>query len=62
MYSIPDDILLVRPNAKKIGLISDTHVPDRAKSLPKNLKEYFRDVDLILHAGDITTPDVIHRL
>ncbi|MFC1977506.1 metallophosphoesterase family protein [Chloroflexota bacterium] len=36
-----------------IGLISDTHIPNHAKELPAQLKEVFRGVDLILHAGDI---------
>ncbi len=36
-----------------IGLISDTHIPNHAQELPVQLKEVFRGVDLILHAGDI---------
>ena len=36
-----------------IGLISDTHIPNHAKELPAQLKEAFRGVALILHAGDI---------
>jgi putative phosphoesterase len=39
-----------------IGLISDTHIPDRARQLPDNVLEAFKDVDLILHAGDLTSP------
>ncbi len=62
MYTINTDSFISRPNAKKIGLISDTHVPDRAKSLPEDIKKYFKDVDLILHAGDITTPNVLRQL
>ena len=30
-----------------IGLISDTHIPDRAKILPQNVIDAFKDVDLI---------------
>jgi len=45
-----------------IGLISDTHIPDHAKELPDQLKEVFRGVDLILHAGDIYTPSVLDEL
>ena len=45
-----------------IGLISDTHIPDRAKVLPQNVIEAFNDVDLILHAGDLTSPRVIEEL
>lgn len=45
-----------------IGLISDTHIPDRMKELPEKVFEAFKDVDMILHAGDITSPDVIEEL
>jgi len=45
-----------------IGLISDTHIPDRARQLPDNVLEAFKDVDLILHAGDLTSPKVIEKL
>lgn len=45
-----------------IGLISDTHIPDHAKELPSQLKEVFRGVDLILHAGDIYLPSVLDEL
>jgi putative phosphoesterase len=37
----------------RIGLISDTHIPDAAKELPKQVADIFAGVDLILHAGDI---------
>ncbi|MBQ9160496.1 MAG: metallophosphoesterase [Methanobrevibacter sp.] len=45
-----------------IGLISDTHIPDRAKILPQNVIDAFSDVDLILHAGDLTSPKVLEEL
>ena len=45
-----------------IGLISDTHIPDRAKEIPQKVLEAFSDVDLILHAGDLTSPNVIDEL
>ena len=46
----------------RIGLISDTHIPVDAKVLPSQIKEVFRDVDLILHAGDIYLPSVLDEL
>ncbi len=46
----------------RIGLLSDTHVPVDAKSLPAQIKEIFSDVDLILHAGDIYLPSVLDEL
>ncbi|KZX14361.1 YfcE family phosphodiesterase [Methanobrevibacter curvatus] len=45
-----------------VGLISDTHVGDRVKELPPIIPELFKDVDLILHAGDITSKAVLDRL
>ena len=45
-----------------IGLISDTHIPDRAKESPQKVLEAFSDVDLILHAGDLTSFNVIDDL
>ncbi len=46
----------------RIGLISDTHIPDHAKEIPHKVKEIFRGVDLILHAGDIYEPSVLDDL
>ena len=46
----------------KIGLISDTHIPDRARIVPQKVIDAFSDVDLILHAGDLTSPGVIEEL
>ena len=45
-----------------IGLISDTHIPDRARILPTKVIEAFEDVELIIHAGDLTSPKVIEDL
>ena len=45
-----------------IGLISDTHIPDRRMKLPQKLMETFENVDLILHAGDVTSKSVIEEL
>ena len=46
----------------RIGLISDTHIPDAAKALPPQVKEAFRDVDLIMHAGDLYEVSVLDEL
>ncbi len=45
-----------------IGLISDTHNPDRARQIPQKVLTSFKDVDLIIHAGDLTTQSVIDEL
>ena len=46
----------------RIGLISDTHIPDHAKALPPHLDDVFKDVDLILHAGDMYSLRVLDEL
>ena len=46
----------------RIGLLSDTHIPQAADVLPAELMEAFRGVDLILHAGDIYTTSVLDDL
>jgi putative phosphoesterase len=46
----------------RVGLLSDTHIPDVAKKLPAELIEAFQGVDLILHAGDLYTPSVLDDL
>jgi uncharacterized protein len=46
----------------KVGIISDTHVPGAAPSLPPAVFEIFRGVDLILHAGDIVVSSVLDEL
>lgn len=45
-----------------IAVISDTHIPARARALPQALVEQLRGVDLILHAGDFTTLDTLNYL
>ena len=46
---------------KKIGVISDTHTLSYAK-LPDKLLQALKGVDLILHAGDITSLAVLEGL
>ncbi len=47
---------------KTIGLISDTHIPSRARTLPKEIFTIFQNVDYIIHAGDIVELSVIDEL
>lgn len=46
----------------KVGVISDTHVPTTARSLPPAVFSLFQGVDLILHAGDIVELPVLDEL
>jgi putative phosphoesterase len=46
----------------RIGVLSDTHIPVRARELPDELLQAFARVDLILHAGDLNTLAVLATL
>ena len=46
----------------RIGLLSDTHIPQAAEALPLEITEAFQGVDLILHAGDIYLASVLDDL
>lgn len=50
------------PRPITLGLISDTHMGDRWRTLPPTLPAIFADVDLILHAGDVGELWVLDRL
>lgn len=47
-----------------IGVIADTHIPDRGRELPPKALEVFRQaqVDQIIHAGDISIKSVLTTL
>ena len=42
-----------------IGIISDTHMPRGPRRLPDACVKRLLDVDLILHAGDVTTAEAL---
>ncbi|MBA3028024.1 MAG: metallophosphoesterase family protein [Desulfobacteraceae bacterium] len=46
----------------RIGLISDTHIPDVEDMIPGEIAHSFQGVDLILHAGDIYRSCVLDDL
>jgi putative phosphoesterase len=48
--------------AVDVLLLADTHVPDFARALPPALGPHLPKADLILHAGDATSPDVLQEL
>lgn len=48
--------------AKIVGLISDTHVSKRAHCLPQKVLEVFRNVNYIIHAGDLVELAVVDEL
>lgn len=48
--------------AYRVGVVSDTHVGDALPALPAGVFEALVGVDLIVHAGDVTTTAVLERL
>ncbi|MFA5356164.1 MAG: metallophosphoesterase [Candidatus Omnitrophota bacterium] len=46
----------------KIGVISDTHIPDRTEDIPAEILEAFKGVDMVIHAGDLVEYGVIDKL
>jgi|SRR5689334_19106452 uncharacterized protein len=46
----------------RIGLISDTHIPEACDTLPAPVFEVFRGVDLVMHAGDVYVNRVLDEL
>ena len=48
---------LIRLEAKRVGLISDTH-----NMLRPQVFEVFKDVEVILHAGDVGEDDILDEL
>jgi putative phosphoesterase len=53
---------LSESSAKTVGLISDTHIPIRAKKIPDKVFKVFENVDFIVHAGDLVHLSVIDEL
>ena len=64
MVSQQDEILpkLQESSGKVVGLISDTHIPVRAKEIPREVFKVFENVDYIVHAGDLVALSVVDEL
>lgn len=58
---LPSDLPPERVTAC-LGLISDTHMPDRCPALTPALFDMLQDVDVLLHAGDVGELWVLDRL
>jgi hypothetical protein len=43
-------------------VLADTHAPRRWRRCPPSVARYLRGADLILHAGDVCTADVLDEL
>jgi len=45
-----------------VGVISDTHIPSRARGIPPQVFEVFSGVEAILHAGDVSVRGPLDEL
>jgi hypothetical protein len=45
-----------------VAILSDTHIPRRARALPLACAERLRAAELIIHAGDLTTIAALEEL
>jgi uncharacterized protein len=52
----------VEQTVARLGLIADTHMPERLRSIPDAVFHVFAGVDLILHAGDVGELVVLETL
>ncbi len=50
------------PDVHRIGIISNTHIQSRASRVPDAALRHFEDVELILHAGDLSVLAVLDQL
>lgn len=46
----------------RVGVLSDTHIPEAGRDLPREVYDALRGCDAILHGGDITISRVLDRL
>lgn len=46
----------------RLLLISDTHVPGRARDLPAQVWDEVADADVVVHAGDWVAPELLDSL
>ena len=46
----------------KIVVLSDTHIPERAKDLPEKIYSDLKSAGLLLHAGDVTSLEFFKKL
>jgi putative phosphoesterase len=53
---------LAQDKRVRLLLLADTHVPNRARDLPAQVWEEVEAADVVLHAGDWVTPQLLDEL
>lgn len=56
----PEPIIL--KGCRRVGVLADTHIPHRSKEMPPTVHNLLRGCDVILHAGDLESPDILEPL
>ena len=46
----------------RIGVLSDTHIADSVNDIPVEVINAFKEVDMVIHAGDIVNLEVLDKL
>lgn len=46
----------------RIVVLSDTHIPEKAKSIPEEILPELKTADIIIHAGDLVALNVLEQL
>ena len=46
----------------QIAVIADTHMPRRARELPDECVEIIEQSDLVVHAGDVSTAEILEAI
>lgn len=60
--SLPLSQLATEGVVARVGLISDTHMPERCAAFPAPVFDVLQGIDLLLHAGDVGELWVLDRL
>ena len=50
------------PECRRIGVLSDTHIPHRLHEMPARAYEVLAGCDVILHAGDLESTEILAPL
>lgn len=46
----------------RLAVVSDTHIPDREAEIPDAFRDRIASADLVVHAGDFTTAEVLDEV
>ena len=46
----------------RIGVIADTHIPQKAQKVPQKILDDFARADMVIHAGDLVDLSVLREL